>query len=285
MSKADKYFKEEIKRIQEEGFNDKDYQVRPHWEDGTPAHTIKINFVIRTYDLSKEFPILTIRKQAFKNAVREILWIYQKKSNYVPDLGKAAPIWQAWAGKDNTIGKAYGYQVGKKSIYEYDNHYMALDQIDNIIYLLKNHPMDRRMIIDLWNPSELYEMNLPPCMYQWIFDVQDNKLNATCIQRSGDALVAAGAGGFNDVESAILVNMLAQSTGYKPGKLNRVVNNLHIYDKHLKYLSEILSNPEYDSPKIWINPEKKDFYSFTEDDFKLVDYKATPLKEKLEVAI
>ena len=191
MALADRYFKEEVNKLLTEGFNDKDYDVRPKWPDGTPAHTIKSFCAIRRYDLSKEFPALTLRTQAFKGVVRELLWMWQKKSNVVDELGKSASIWRAWERPDGTIGKTYGYQLGKVSHYSYGD----LDQVDNLIYLLKNKPMDRRMIVTMWCPEDLHDMSLPPCVYESLWDVTDGKLNCTLIQRSGDVLAAASSGG------------------------------------------------------------------------------------------
>lgn len=285
MSLADKYFKEEAQRLLNEGFSDENYEVRPKWPDGTPAHTIKITSVYRDYDLSKEFPILTIRKQAFQGVVRELLWVFQKKSNIVNELGKSASIWRAWEDDKGTIGKSYGWQNSVKHKYFYDGKWMELDQVDNILYLLKNHPMDRRMIIDLWNPAELHEMNLPPCCFCYIFGIENGKLNTMLIQRSGDTLSASGSGSWDTIEAALLTHMLAQSTGYKVGHLHHIVFNEHIYDRHIPILKEIIKNPEYQAPTLWINPEKTDFYSFTEDDFKLENYQATKLDKKFEVAI
>lgn len=280
MSVADKYFKEEVNKLFAEGFNDKDYPVRPKWPDGTPAHTIKTFCAVRRYDLSKEFPILTLRTQAFKGVVRELLWMWQKKSNIVDELGKSASIWRAWEDENGTIGKTYGYQLGKVSDYGYG----TFDQVDNLIYLLKNKPMDRRMITTMWCPQELNEMNLPPCVYETLWDVKDGKLNCLVIQRSGDLLAAAASGGWDTLQYAILTHMLAQVCGYKVGELVHIVNNLHIYDRHVEAVKEVMNNPEYPAPKFWINPEVKDFYAFTEDDFKLEDYKSTKLTTKFEVA-
>ena len=280
MSQADRYFKEEVNRLLAEGFNDKDYLVRPKWPDGTPAHTIKVHCAIRRYDLSKEFPALTLRKQAFKNVVRELLWMWQKKSNVVAELGKAASIWKAWERPDGTIGKTYGYQLGKVSHYEYGD----FDQVDNLIYLLKNKPMDRRMIVTMWCPQDLHDMALPPCVYESLWYVADGKLNCTLIQRSGDLLAAAASGGWDTMEYAILVHMLAQVCGYKVGELVHIVDNLHIYDRHVEAVKKVMNNPEYDAPILKLNPEIKDFYAFTENDFELENYQATKLEEKFEVA-
>ena len=280
MSQADKYFKEEVNRLLTEGFNDKDFEVRPKWPDGTPAHTIKVNCAIRRYDLSKEFPALTLRKQAFKGVVRELLWMWQKKSNVVDELGKSASIWRAWERPDGTIGKTYGYQLGKVSHYSYGD----FDQVDNLIYLLKNKPMDRRMIVTMWCPEDLHDMTLPPCVYESLWDVTDGKLNCTLIQRSGDLLAAASSGGWDTMEYAILQHMLAQVCGYQVGELVHIVNNLHIYDRHIEAVKKVMENPEYPAPTLKINPEVKDFYAFTEDDFELENYQATKLEEKFEVA-
>ena len=280
MSLADKYFKEEINNILTTGFNDQDFPVRPVWPDGIPAHTIKTFCAVRRYDLSKEFPALTLRTQAFKGVVRELLWMWQKKSNVVNDLGKSASIWRAWERPDGTIGKTYGYQLGVKHKYEYGE----LDQVDNLIYLLKNKPMDRRMIVTMWNPEDLHDMALPPCVYESIWDVTDGKLNCTLIQRSGDVLAAAASGGWDTMEYAILVHMLAQVCGYKVGTLVHIVNNLHIYDRHVEVVKKVLENPEYDAPVLKINPNITDFYGFTEADFSLENYKSTK-SEKFEVAI
>lgn len=280
MSLADKYFKDEINEILTNGFNDKDFEVRPKWPDGVPAHTIKTFGAVRRYDLSKEFPVLTLRTQAFKGVVRELLWMWQKKSNVVDDLGKSAAIWRAWERPDGTIGKTYGYQLGIKHHYSYGD----LDQVDNLIYLLKNKPMDRRMIVTMWNPADLHDMALPPCVYESIWDVSDGKLNCTLIQRSGDVLAAASSGGWDTMEYAILVHMLAQVCGYKPGILLHIVNNLHIYDRHIEAVKEVMKNPEFEAPTLWLNPEVKDFYDFKEEDFRLENYQSTKLTTKFEVA-
>jgi thymidylate synthase len=280
MSLADKYFKEEVSTILTSGFNDENYEVRPKWPDGTPAHTIKTFCAVRRYDLSKEFPVLTLRTQAFKGVVRELLWMWQKKSNIVDELGKSAAIWRAWEDDKGTIGKTYGYQLGKTATYSYGE----LDQVDNLIYLLKNKPMDRRMITTMWCPEDLHEMNLPPCVYETLWDVSDGKLNCTVIQRSGDMLAAAASGGWDTMQYAILTHMLAQVCGYEVGELVHIVNNLHIYDRHVEAVKEVMNNPEYPAPKLWINPEVKNFYDFTEEDFELIDYQSTKLTSKFEVA-
>jgi thymidylate synthase len=280
MSLADTYFKDEVNQILTSGFNDEQYEVRPKWPDGVPAHTIKTFCAVRRYDLSKEFPVLTLRTQAFKGVVRELLWMWQKKSNVVNELGKSASIWRAWEDEAGTIGKTYGYQLGKKAKYSYGE----LDQVDNLIYLLKNKPMDRRMITTMWCPEDLHEMNLPPCVYETLWDVKDGKLNCLIIQRSGDLLAAAASGGWDTMQYAILTYMLAQVCGYEVGELVHIVNNLHIYDRHIDAVKEVMNNPEYPAPKLWINPAVKNFYDFTEEDFELIDYQSTKLTTKFEVA-
>lgn len=280
MSQADQYFISEAFQLLTEGFNDKGYPVRPKWPDGVPAHTIKMHCAVRRYDLSKEFPALTLRTQAFKGVVRELLWMWQKKSNVVDELGKSASIWKAWERPDGTIGKTYGYQLAKKHKYEYGE----LDQVDNLIYLLKNKPMDRRMIVTMWNPEDLHDMALPPCVYESLWYVENGKLNCTLIQRSGDLLAAAASGGWDTMEYAILVHMLAQVCGYEVGELVHIVDNLHIYDRHVDAVRECLGNKEYAAPTLWINPEVKDFYEFKEEDFRLDNYQSTKLSTKFEVA-
>lgn len=283
MSLADKYFKEECNELLTHGFNDKDYPVRPVWinDDGTtkPAHTIKTFGVVRRYDLSKEFPILTLRSQPFKTAVKELLWMWQKKSNNILDLN--AHIWDAWADESGSIGRTYGYQLGK----EYDLPEGKMNQVDALLFNLKNNPMNRRMIVTMWNPHDLKYMSLAPCVYETIWDVTDGRLNCTLIQRSGDCLAAAASGGFDTIEYALLVHMIARSCNLKPGILVHYVNNLHIYDRHIDAIKEIMNNEEFEAPTLWINPDKKDFYDFTEDDFKLIDYKSTKYTKPIPVAV
>lgn len=282
MGRADKYFIDATTKILTEGYSDEGQNVRPHWKDGKPAFTKKIFSYITQYDLSKEFPALTLRKQAFKNCVRELLWMWQKKSNVVDELGKAAGIWRAWELPDGTIGKTYSYQLAQV----YDLPEGKMDQVDALLYNLKNNPMNRRMIVTMWNPADLKEMNktLMPCVYEIICDVQGDKLNMILMQRSADALSAGAPGGWDEMQYAMLQCMLAQSSGLKPAIFTHVIANLHVYDRHEEIIRQLLGNPEYESPKFVLNPNKTDFYSFTEDDFELVDYQATKLETKFEVA-
>ena len=276
MSYADKIFKENVKDILENGVWDTDKEVRPKWLDGTPAHTVKKFCIVNRYDLSKEFPILTIRKQGFKNAVDEILWIWQKKSNKIADLH--SHIWDSWAGEDGTIGKAYGYQLGVKNVYKEGE----FDQVDRVLYDLKHNPASRRIMTNIYNFADLHEMNLYPCAYSMTFNVTGDKLNGILNQRSNDMAVANN---WNVMQYAVLIMMFAQVTGFKPGELVHVIADAHIYDRHIPAVKQMLENPEYPAPKLIINPDVKDFYDFKVEDFVLEDYKATPLGTKLEVAV
>ena len=276
MSYADKVFRANAEDILNNGVWDTDREVRPRWHDGTPAHTVKKFCIVNRYDLSKEFPIITLRKQAFKSAVDEILWIWQKKSNRVADLH--SHIWDSWAGEDGTIGKAYGYQLGVKHIYKEGE----FDQVDRVLYDLKNNPASRRIMTNIYTFADLHEMNLYPCAYSMTFNVTGDKLNGILNQRSNDMAVANG---WNVTQYAVLMHMFAQVSGLKVGELVHVIADAHIYDRHIPAVKEMLNNPEYPAPKFWINPEIKNFYDFKVEDFKLEGYQATPLSEKLEVAI
>lgn len=276
MSYADKIFKENVKDILENGVWDTDKEVRPKWLDGTPAHTVKKFCIVNRYDLSKEFPIMTIRKQGFKNAVDEILWIWQKKSNKIAELH--SHIWDSWAGEDGTIGKAYGYQLGVKNVYKEGE----FDQVDRVLYDLKHNPASRRIMTNIYNFADLHEMNLYPCAYSMTFNVTGDKLNGILNQRSNDMAVANN---WNVMQYAVLIMMFAQVTGFKPGELVHVIADAHIYDRHIPAVKQMLENPEYPAPKLIINPDVKDFYDFKVEDFVLEDYKATPLGTKLEVAV
>lgn len=276
MSYADKVFRANAEDILNNGVWDTDREVRPRWLDGTPAHTVKKFCIVNRYDLSKEFPIITLRKQAFKSAVDEILWIWQKKSNRVADLH--SHIWDSWAGEDGTIGKAYGYQLGVKHIYKEGE----FDQVDRVLYDLKHNPASRRILTNIYTFADLHEMNLYPCAYSMTFNVTGDKLNGILNQRSNDMAVANG---WNVTQYAVLLHMFAQVSGLKVGELVHVIADAHIYDRHIPAVKEMLNNPEYPAPKFWINPEIKNFYDFKVEDFKLAGYEATPLSEKLEVAI
>lgn len=276
MSYADKVFVENVKDILENGVWDTDKEVRPHWEDGTPAHTVKKFCVVNRYDLQKEFPIITVRRTFFKSAIDEILWIWQKKSNNVHDL--KSRIWDSWADENGSIGKAYGYQLAKKSIYKEGE----FDQVDRVLFDLKNNPQSRRIMTNIYNFDDLHEMNLYPCAYSMTFNVSGDTLNGILNQRSQDTLTANN---WNVVQYAVLLHMFAQVSGLKAGELVHVIADAHIYDRHVPIIKEVIEKPQYPAPKFWINSDVKNFYDFTVDDFRLEGYKFNDLDKKIEVAI
>ena len=276
MSIADKIFIDTCREILDNGVWDTNLPVRPKWLDGTPAHTIKKFCIVNRYDLSKEFPIITLRRTAFKSAVDELLWIWQKKSNNVKDL--SSHIWDSWADETGSIGKAYGYQLGVKHTYPEGE----FDQVDRVLYDLKHNPSSRRIMTNIYNFQDLHEMHLYPCAYSMTFNVADGKLNAILNQRSQDTLTANN---WNVVQYAVLVHMFAQVSGLKVGELVHVISDAHIYDRHVPIVEKILQNKQFNAPKLWINPEIKDFYDFTINDFKLEGYEFTPLEDKIEVAV
>lgn len=276
MSYADKTFKQNVEDILENGVWDTDYPVRPHWDDGTPAHTIKKFGIVNTYDLSKELPILTIRKTNFEACLDELLWIWQKKSNNVHDLH--SHIWDSWADENGSIGKAYGYQLAKKSIYPEGE----FDQVDRVLFDLKNNPHSRRILTNIYNFDDLHEMNLYPCAYSMTFNVSGDKLNGILNQRSNDMLTANN---WNVLQYSLLVMMFAQVSGLKPGKLIHVIADAHLYDRHIPLVKEVISKPEHEAPKLKMNPNIKNFYDFKVSDFELVDYEFEKLGKKIPVAI
>ena len=276
MSYADNVFIENCRDILENGFSTENEKVRPVWEDGTPAYTIKKFGVINRYDLSKEFPILTLRYTNWKAAIDEMLWIWQKKSNRIEDLN--SHIWDSWMGEDGTIGKAYGYQLGIKHEYKEG----MFDQVDRVIYDLKNNPGSRRIMTNIYNFEDLHEMNLYPCAYSMTFKVVDGKLTAILNQRSQDTLAANN---WNVVQYSALMHMLAQVSGLKVGELVHVISDMHIYDRHIPLIKELIAREPYAAPKFEINPDIKDFYEFTVDDFNIVDYKHGKSIGKVPIAV
>lgn len=276
MSFADKIFISNCKDILENGVWDTDQKVRPHWLDGTPAHTIKKFCIVNRYDISKEFPILTLRKTAFKSAVDEILWIWQRKSNNVNDLN--SHIWDSWADESGSIGKAYGYQLRQK--HEYAEG--MFDQVDRVLFDLKNNPSSRRIMTNIYNFEDLHEMHLYPCAYSMTFNVSGGVLNGILNQRSNDVVVANN---WNVVQYAVLLMMFASVSNLKVGELVHVIADAHIYDRHIPTLEKMFLNPQYDAPKIKMNTDIKNFYDFTVDDFELEDYKFSKIDSKLEVAV
>ena len=276
MSRADEIFIQNMKDIMENGFSDKDLPVRPHWEDGTPAHTIKKFGIVNTYDLQEELPILTIRRTAFKSCLDELLWIWQKKSNNIHDL--KSHIWDSWADETGSIGKAYGYQLAKKSIYPEGE----FDQVDRVLYDLKHNPQSRRIMTNIYNFEDLHEMNLYPCAYSMTFNVTGDTLNGILNQRSNDMLTANN---WNVLQYALLIMMFAQVSGLKPGKLIHVIADAHIYDRHVELVKEVIAKPQHKAPTLKINPNVKNFYDFKIEDFELIDYEYEKLDKKIPVAI
>lgn len=276
MSYADKVFVDNIKTILNEGFSDKGLDVRPHWADGTPAHTIKKFGLVNRYDLSKEFPIITVRRTFLKSAVDELLWIWQKKSNVVSEL--KSHVWDSWADENGTIGKAYGYQLGVKHKYPEGE----FDQVDRVLYDLKNNPQSRRILTSIYNFEDLHEMQLYPCAYSMTFNVSGDTLNGILNQRSQDMVTANN---WNVAQYAVLMHMFAQVSGLKVGELVHVIADAHIYDRHIPIAEDIIKNEQYDAPKFELNPNITDFYQFTTKDIKLVDYKYNDKKYDIEVAI
>ena len=321
MSLADKYFKKNCMEILNNGTNTMGEKVRPHWEDGSPAYTLKRFGVIDRYDLRKEFPAITLRKIGLKSAMDEILWIYQKKSNNVNEL--SSHIWDSWADEDGRIGKAYGYQIFQKHIHKDVNEVglsnafdcafslpdddlgfcrdrrtnriiairhkdglWSIDQMDKVLYDLKNTPFSRRIITSMWNPDEQHEMALAPCAYSMTYNVTEEDgqlvLNAILTQRSQDMLAANG---WNTAQYAILLMMVAQSVGMIPGELIHVIADCHIYDRHVDMVKELLGREEHPAPKVWLNPEVVDFYQFTTDDLYIEHYEYGPQIKNIPVAV
>ena len=276
MSKADKIFIDNMNDILTNGVWDTSYPVRPHWEDGTPAHTIKKFGVVNRYNLAEELPILTIRKTAFTNCLDELLWIWQKKSNNVHDLN--SHIWDSWADETGSIGKAYGYQLGKKAIYAEGE----FDQVDRVLYDLKNNPHSRRIMTNIYNFEDLHEMHLYPCAYSMTFNVAGDTLNGILNQRSNDMLTANN---WNVLQYSLLIMMFAQVSGLKPGELVHVISDAHIYDRHVDLVKEVIAKPQHKAPTLKINPNIKNFYDFRVEDFELIDYEYEKLGKKIPVAI
>lgn len=276
MSKADVLFVNMCKNILENGYSSEGQIVRAKWEDGTPAHTIKSFGVVNRYNLQEEFPALTLRPTAIKSAFDELLWIWQRKSNKTEDL--KSHIWDEWTDEKGTIGKAYGYQLAKK--YKFSQGVM--DQVDNVIWQLKNTPYSRRILTNIFNFEDLTEMNLEPCAYSMTFNVTGNKLNAILNQRSQDILAANN---WNVVQYSILVHMLAQVCGFEVGELIHVIADAHIYDRHVPVIKEMIQRPQFAAPKFTLNPDIKDFYDFTLDDIKIENYEKNPQIKNIPIAI
>lgn len=276
MSKADVLFVNMCQDILDNGFSSEGQTVRAVWEDGTPAHTIKKFGVVNRYNLQEEFPALTLRPTAIKSAVDEILWIWQKKSNNIKDL--SSHIWDEWADENGSIGKAYGYQLGV----EYDFHQGRMDQVDNVLWQLKNTPYSRRIMTNIYKFDDLMEMGLEPCAYSMTFNVTGNRLNAILNQRSQDILAANN---WNVVQYSVLLMMFAQVCGLEPGELVHVIADAHIYDRHIPIIRELIARPQFPAPKFELNPEIKNFYDFTVDDIRVTDYQKNEQIKNIPIAI
>jgi len=263
VSVADQIFKDNCRQILSQGVWDKGLPVRPRWEDGAPAHTIKLFGITNRYDLRVEFPALTLRKTFIKSAIEELLWIWQKKSNNVNELNTR--IWDAWADKDGTIGKAYGYQLGIK--HEYKEGWF--DQVDRVLYDLKHQPASRRIITNIYNHQDLHAMSLYPCAYSMTFNVSGNTLNAILNQRSQDMLVANN---WNVVQYSVLLMMMAHVSGLVAGTLLHVIADAHIYDRHIELVESMLAREPFAAPAFSLDATVADFYDFTRDSFKVEDY-------------
>ena len=276
MSRADEIYRATCLDILENGFWDTDLNVRPKWADGTPAHTVKKFGVVNRYDLREEFPIMTLRRTYWKSAIDEILWIWQKKSNRIDELG--SHVWDEWADENGTIGKAYGYQLGVKHKYPEGE----FDQVDRVLYDLKHNPASRRIMTNIFNHADLHAMGLAPCAYSMTFNVTGNTLNAILNQRSQDMLTANN---WNVCQYAALVHMFAQVSGLQVGELVHVIADCHIYDRHVDLVKKMLDNPTFEAPKFEVDPAVTDFYAFTKDSFKMVDYQCNKFDYEIPIAI
>ena len=276
MSRADELYRQTCLDILENGFYDTDLEVRPRWADGTPAHTVKKFGVVNRYNLKEEFPIMTLRRTYWKSALDELLWIWQKKSNRIEDLG--SHVWDEWAGQDGTIGKAYGYQLGVKHQYKEG----MFDQVDRVIYDLKNNPASRRILTNIYTFEDLHEMNLYPCAYSMTFNVSGNTLNGILNQRSQDMLTANN---WNVCQYAMLLMMMAQVAGLEAGELVHVIADCHIYDRHIPAVKAMLENEGYPAPKVTLDKDITDFYAFTKDSFKVEGYQYHPFDFEIPMAI
>ena len=275
MSLADDLFIQNCRDILENGVSDEGCEVRPRWEDGTPAHTIKKFCIVNRYDLQKEFPLMTLRRVYYRSAIDEVLWIYQKKSNRVAELG--SHIWDAWADENGTIGKAYGYQMGVKHHYPQGE----FDQVDKVLYDLKHDPHSRRIMTNTYNHADLSEMQLAPCAYSMTYNVTGDRLNAILNQRSQDMLTANN---WNVCQYAALLTMFAKASGLVPGELVHVIADAHIYDRHVDIVKRLIEKKPYPAPEMLVE-DITDFYKFTKNSFTAVDYRYHEFTDKIPVAI
>lgn len=282
MSLADDIFIKMCRDIIDNGYSTEGEKVRPKWEDGSFAYTIKQFGVVNRYDLSKEFPAITLRKTAIKSATDEMLWIWQQKSNNIHDLH--SHIWDSWADENGSIGKAYGYQLGVKHQYKEG----MMDQVDRVLFDLKNNPYSRRIMTNIYVHQDLHEMNLYPCAYSMTFNVTQKvghdklTLNAVLNQRSQDILTANN---WNVCQYAVLLMMFAQVCDMEAGELLHVIADAHIYDRHIPIVKELITRETYPAPKVSLNPEIKDFYKFTRNDVIVEDYVTGPQVTNIPVAV
>ena len=276
MSKADRIYIDTVRDILRSGVSDEGLDVRPRWADGTPAHTIKKFGVVNRYDLREEFPVMTLRRTYYKSCIDELLWIWQKKSNRVSELG--SHVWDQWARPDGTIGKAYGYQLGVKHQYPEGE----FDQVDRVLYDLRHNPASRRILTSLYNFDDLHDMALYPCAYSMTFNVSGNTLNAILNQRSQDMLTANN---WNVVQYAVLLHMMARACGLEAGELVHVIADCHIYDRHIPLVEKMIEQEPYDAPTLWVDPEITDFYQFTKDSFRLDGYRYHDFPWAIPVAV
>ena len=276
MSRADEIFIQNCRDILANGVWDTDQNVRPRWEDGTPAHTIKKFGIVNRYNLQEEFPILTIRRTYWKTAVKELLWIWQQKSNNIHDLD--AKIWDQWADETGSIGKAYGYQLGVKHHYPEGD----MDQVDRVLFDLTHNPASRRIMTNIYNFQDLHEMHLYPCAYSMTFNVSGNVLNAILNQRSQDMLAANN---WNVVQYSVLTHMMAQVAGLEVGEFVHVIADCHIYDRHIPAVKAMLELEGYEAPKFVMDKSIDNFYDFTKDSFKMEGYKFHPFNFDIPMAI
>lgn len=275
MSRADDLFIQNCRDILENGTSDEGFEVRPRWDDGTPAHTIKKFGIVNRYDLSEEFPIMTLRRVYYRSAIDEILWIYQKKSNNVHEL--SSHVWDAWADENGSIGKAYGYQMSVKHKYPEGE----FTQVDRVLYDLKHNPTSRRILLNMYNHHDLSEMALAPCAYSFTLNVSGNKLNAILNQRSQDMLTANN---WNVCQYAALLIMFAKASGFEAGELVHVIADAHIYDRHVDIVKRLIEQEPYPAPEMRVD-DITDFYKFTKDSFTAINYKYHEFNEKIPVAI
>lgn len=275
MSYADTLFVENCRRILQDGIWDKEFPVRPRWPDGTAAHTKRCFALVNRYDLSAEFPIMTLRRTFLKTAVNELLWIWQKKSNNIKELN--AKIWNQWADETGSIGKAYGYQLGIKHAYPEG----MFDQVDRVLFDLRHNPNSRRIITNLYNHADLSEMHLYPCAYSMTFHVSEGRLSAILNQRSQDMLAANN---WNVCQYAVLIHLFAQVSGLRVGELVHVIADAHIYDRHLPIIEKLIQMPAHPAPAFTLDPSVKDFYQFTDASFCLENYSYNEFSDKIEIA-